>query len=144
METREIQTLEALGAVAGEVLASTAAKLRGAAVLALSGDLGAGKTAFVKKLAEHLGITEEVTSPTFVIMKSYTIPGHPVFQTLTHIDAYRVDDTDEMRVLGWAELLQDPTQIIALEWPERIAEIVPEDAQHIALELTGGMRTITF
>jgi tRNA threonylcarbamoyladenosine biosynthesis protein TsaE len=144
METSEIQTLEELRAVAGKVLASTAAPRSGAAVLALSGDLGAGKTAFVKKLAEQLDIAEEVTSPTFVIMKSYTIPEHPLFKTLTHIDAYRVDDTDEMRVLGWAELLSDPTRLIAVEWPERIPEIIPEDAHRIALALSGGMRTVTF
>lgn len=144
METREIQTLEALGDVAEEVLASTAAPRSGAAVLALSGDLGAGKTAFVKKLAEHLGIAEEVTSPTFVVMKSYTIPEHGVFKTLTHIDAYRIDDTDEMRILGWTDLLQDPTRLIALEWPERIRTIVPEDAHTIAFQLSHETRTITF
>lgn len=143
METREIRTLEELGNVAKEIL-QRPASIDKARILALSGDLGAGKTAFVKELAKHLGITEEVTSPTFVIMKSYVIPAHPRFTTLTHIDAYRIDSSDEMRVLGWGELCADPSRLIAVEWPEHIAELMPEESHAIGLELQGDVRTITF
>lgn len=143
METREVSTLEELDAFGKEILARSVPKER-AQVLALSGDLGAGKTAFVKLLAKQLGVAEEVTSPTFVVMKSYAIPEHPFLKILTHIDAYRIESDDEMRVLGFKELLDDPTRLIAIEWPERIPGVIPEDAQHIEFVLQGEIRTITF
>jgi tRNA threonylcarbamoyladenosine biosynthesis protein TsaE len=143
METREIRTLEQLGEVAESVLSKPASSEE-ARVLALSGDLGAGKTAFVKQLGTQLGIQEEITSPTFVVMKSYAIPEHPRFRTLTHIDAYRIESPEEMRVLGWDELRADPSRLIAVEWPERIKEIMPKEAEAIALVLEGEVRSITF
>jgi tRNA threonylcarbamoyladenosine biosynthesis protein TsaE len=143
METRDIRTLEQLGNAAEEVLHMTVPH-HSAPILALSGDLGAGKTAFVKQLAKHLGIPEEITSPTFVVMKSYAIPSHERFKTLTHIDAYRIESPDEMRVLGWDELCADAERLIAVEWPERIAEIMPEGAHAIGFALQGEDRTITF
>lgn len=143
MKRRTIHTLAELGAFGEEVLTTFSAQEK-APVLALTGDLGAGKTAFVKELAKHLGIKEEVTSPTFVVMKSYAIPAHPFLKTLTHIDAYRIESEDEMRVLGFTELLDDPTRLIALEWPERIAALVPADAHTITLAIEGDARTITY
>ena len=73
----------------------------GATVLALHGELGAGKTTFTQTLARTLGVTDAVTSPTFVIMKLYELQ-HQSFETLIHIDAYRIEHSDEMRVLGFA------------------------------------------
>jgi tRNA threonylcarbamoyladenosine biosynthesis protein TsaE len=143
METREIQTLEELNTLGKEIIARFVPK-DGAQVVALSGDLGAGKTAFVKLLAEQLGVTGEVTSPTFVVMKSYAIAEHPFLKTLTHIDAYRIESDDEMRVLGFTELLADPTRLIAIEWPERIPDVIPQDAARIGFVLHGEVRTITF
>jgi tRNA threonylcarbamoyladenosine biosynthesis protein TsaE len=143
METREIRALEELSTIGKEVLARSVPKEH-AQTIALSGDLGAGKTAFVKLLAKELGVTEDVTSPTFVVMKSYAIPEHPFLKTLTHIDAYRIESDDEMRVLGFKELLSDPTRLIAIEWPERIAGVIPEDAERIGLVLQGEVRTVTF
>ena len=143
METREIQTLEELDDIAGDILNRKVSPNR-AHVLALSGDLGAGKTAFVKRLAKQLAIHEEITSPTFVVMKSYEIPSHAQFKTLTHIDAYRIESKDEMRVLGFEALCADPSQLIAVEWPERIPSCMPEDASPIGITLEGNMRSVTF
>lgn len=97
----------------------------GAAVLALKGDLGAGKTALTKAIAQNLGVEEHVTSPTFVIMKSYALTGHAQFHTLIHIDAYRVEDERELVVLGFPTLLSDPHTLVVIEWPERIAGLLP-------------------
>ena len=121
MVTRTIHEVGELGGIATELLAVLAPSDR-ASVMTLRGDLGAGKTALVKALARTLGINETVTSPTFVIMKSYPIHAHAHFDTLIHIDAYRIEDEDELRVLGFGGILTTPRTLVALEWPERIPE----------------------
>jgi len=90
-----------------------------AAVVALSGHLGAGKTAFVKQVAKELGIGEEVTSPTFVIMKIYEAK-HEKWHCLVHIDAYRLERREELEVLNWEKLVADPHNLIMVEWPEQV------------------------
>jgi tRNA threonylcarbamoyladenosine biosynthesis protein TsaE len=106
-----------------------------ARVIALKGDLGAGKTTFVQAVASELGVHEVVTSPTFVVMKQYEVEDHTSgYEHLIHIDAYRIEQNEEMTVLGFAELLQQPNTLICIEWAERIGELVPADA--LALEFT--------
>lgn len=143
MQRREITTLTELADIAREMLASCVQK-ETATVIALTGDLGVGKTAFTKEFAKLLGVSHEVTSPTFVIVKSYPIANHPFFKTLTHIDAYRIESEDEMRVLGFVELLNDPTQLICIEWPEKIQNSIPADARTISFTLCKDIRTITY
>lgn len=108
----------------------------GALVLALTGDLGAGKTAFTKALAASLGITENVTSPTFVILKIYPIP-QGLFTNLMHIDAYRLESGEELSRLGFEQLLKDQKNLIIIEWPERVADRVPETAVWVRFTITG-------
>jgi tRNA threonylcarbamoyladenosine biosynthesis protein TsaE len=143
MKTVHVRTLPELADIARETLSSCTQKDT-ATVIALTGDLGVGKTAFTKELAKLLGVSHEVTSPTFVIMKSYPIPSHPFFKTLTHIDAYRIESEDEIRVLGFAELLKDPTQLICIEWPEKIQNSIPTDALTISFTLLQDVRTVTY
>ena len=95
-------------------------------VLALQGDLGAGKTTFTQGLAKALGVTETVTSPTFVIEKIYKLD-HQAFDHLIHIDAYRLEQSSELARLGWQDILSNPRNIIAIEWPEKVADIMPKD-----------------
>ena len=107
-----------------------------AVVLALSGDLGAGKTTFSQSVARALGVRENVISPTFVIMKSYEFTGGKNlsgFSRLVHIDAYRLDSDTELLKLGWNELIADPQNLILVEWPEKVAEIIPKNAHKISL-----------
>lgn len=96
-----------------------------ALVVGLYGDLGSGKTTFTQQVAKALGITETVTSPTFVIEKIYTI-SHNSFTQLIHIDAYRLESSKELVQLHWQEIINDPKNIIMLEWPERVADILPD------------------
>jgi len=104
-----------------------------AVVVALSGDLGAGKTTFTKELAELLGVTEVVASPTFVIERVYPIDVKG-FTTLVHIDAYRMETAEEILRLGWEEVTADPKNIIVIEWPEKVADAIPEDAIRLNFE----------
>jgi tRNA threonylcarbamoyladenosine biosynthesis protein TsaE len=97
-----------------------------ALVLGLSGDLGSGKTTFMKSLALALGVRETVASPTFVIEKRYKLPREALpLRNLIHMDAYRLNGPEDLAVLGFAELAQDPSNVIAVEWPERVAEALP-------------------
>lgn len=144
MQTRTIHEESELSSIANEVLASLVPK-ETAHTLALTGDLGVGKTAFTKALARVLGVQNEITSPTFVIMKTYPIPQHPFLKHLTHIDAYRIESDDEMRILGFEELISDPSRLIVIEWPERIQSVIPADAGTISLAIVNGNeRTITY
>ncbi len=103
---------------------------RRAIVVGLYGDLGAGKTTLAQCIAEELGVSETVTSPTFVIEKIYRLVAssqYPVtrFENLIHIDAYRIENSEELKHLGWQEITSDPKNLILIEWPERVAEIMP-------------------
>ena len=101
-----------------------------ASILALRGDLGAGKTTFVQTIAHELGVKETVTSPTFVIMKKYPLTDQ-VFKSLIHVDAYRLKDSHELKVLGWDELVANPSNLICIEWPESVGSLIPPVAHNI-------------
>ena len=100
--------------------------------LTFSGDLGAGKTTFVRGLAEGLGIQEIVQSPTFNIMKIYMKGQRP----LIHIDAYRLADIDTD--IGLDEYIGYETGITVIEWPEYIEKLIPEDKVEITILNKGG------
>lgn len=97
-----------------------------ALIVGLYGNLGSGKTTFTQAIAKHLNIKEDITSPTFVIEKIYPID-HSNFSNLIHIDAYRLDSAKELSSLDWERTMSDPRNIIFIEWPERVSEILPEN-----------------
>ena len=113
-----------------------------ATVVTLSGELGAGKTTFVQGIAEALGVQETVTSPTFVLAKMYPLENQK-WQHLVHIDAYRLKGSHELKALGWEALLADAGNLILLEWPERIAESIPEDAVSVRIDIVREGRIIS-
>ena len=115
----------------------------GATVVALSGELGAGKTTFVQGLARALGVEEQVTSPTFVIERVYPLTGQK-FDRLVHIDAYRLKDRGELSVLGWNELVKESGTLVLIEWPEMIDGALPEDAMRITISGVGEGREIIY
>jgi tRNA threonylcarbamoyladenosine biosynthesis protein TsaE len=96
-----------------------------ATLVALRGDLGAGKTTFVQALAKELGIEETVQSPTYVLMKRFDISNHPRFKRLIHIDLYRLERPEEFGALKPEEFLHDPHNLICIEWPERAEALLP-------------------
>ncbi len=110
-----------------------------ALVVALTGDLGAGKTTFMQHFAGVLGITETITSPTFVILKKYLLP-KPVgtFTELVHIDAYRLADEAELEKIRFNDYYKNPNVILCIEWPEIVPKLIPENAIKINIIHTGG------
>ena len=112
-----------------------------ALVVGLYGDLGSGKTTFTQAIARIFNIEEDVTSPTFVIEKIYPIRTDAAsttsngtgplenkkFRNLIHIDAYRLDSAKELAVLDWDKTTSDSRNIIFIEWPERVIEVLPEN-----------------
>lgn len=109
---------------------------KGATVVALSGELGTGKTAFVKGVAKALGVEDHITSPTFVIMKIYDLQNQK-FDLLVHIDAYRLKGEHHLKVLGWDDLISDQKNLIFIEWPEQAGNAVPSSAIRIAFRYSG-------
>jgi len=124
MIERTIKNLNELQDFAGGFLEVLVPNKEGATVVGLSGELGSGKTAFVKVLAKVLGVEEEVLSPTFVIAKFYPIPKDPRWKTLVHADLYRIDDPEELKALRFKDVLSDAKNLVVIEWPER-ADIAP-------------------
>ena len=107
-----------------------ASELPRGTVIALEGDLGAGKTVFSRGFARGLGITEPVSSPTYTIVQEYPLPGGGM---LYHLDLYRIDDSRSALAFGVDEFLDDPGSIALVEWPERIADILPAEAVRIEI-----------
>ena len=109
-----------------------AQQLAPGAVVAFTGDLGAGKTAFVRGMAQGLGISQRVTSPTFTIVNEYQgrIP-------LFHFDMYRLPDADALFDIGWEDYL-DRGGVCAVEWSENVSEALPEDTVWVDLRRLEG------
>ena len=99
-------------------------------VVALEGNLGAGKTAFTQEVGKILGVVENIHSPTFVIEKIYKIDWRK-FKNLIHIDAYRLEKESELLHIGWKEIVKEKENLILIEWPENVAGIIPTDAKRI-------------
>lgn len=118
-ETRKFGMKLGAGAKAGDVIA-------------LIGDLGTGKTTLTKYIAEGLGITEYITSPTFNIIKEYRSGRLPLF----HFDVYRIADVDEMFEIGYEEYFFGDG-VCVIEWADIIEEIIPEDALTIRIIMGG-------
>jgi len=116
---------------AKEVLALLPVK-DAATVVALRGDLGAGKTTFVQTLGKELGVVETMQSPTYVLMKKYQISqGETLlykvspWNTLVHIDAYRLENPKEFAALKPEQFLSDPKTLVVVEWPEKVVGALP-------------------
>ena len=109
----------------GAALAKT---LRGGEVIAFLGDLGAGKTAFTRGLAEGLGVTDAVTSPTYTIVNEYLTGRLPLF----HFDMYRLGSSEELFDIGWEDYLSRGG-VCAVEWSENVEDAL-QDAIRVTIE----------
>lgn len=108
---------------------------KSALVLALEGNLGAGKTTFTQSFAKSLGIKEKISSPTFVLMKVYKLPSSSYnLKYFVHIDCYRLDSAKDLQHLGFKDLLMDKDAVVVVEWADRIKKILPKDTIWIKFE----------
>ena len=104
-------------------------KLTAGSIVALTGDLGTGKTTLTKAIAAGLGVTDVITSPTFNIVKQYDSGRLPLY----HFDVYRIGDVDEMYEIGYEEYFFGDG-VCVIEWADLIEEIIPDDAIRIEIE----------
>lgn len=119
-----------------------AQKFKDGAILALSGNLGAGKTTFTKGFAHGLGIKNKIISPTFVLIKEYPIPLKNNTK-LYHIDLYRLENPEEIENLGLSDLFINPSNIILIEWAEKLKNL-PKNTINITFEyISESKRQIT-
>lgn len=96
-------------------------------IIALGGELGSGKTTFVQGIALGLGIKSRITSPTFLIIKSYKINNKKIKEKrLYHVDLYRVDSAKDIIGMELEEIINDPLNIVVIEWPKIIKKILPK------------------
>jgi tRNA threonylcarbamoyladenosine biosynthesis protein TsaE len=123
---RDISSVTDLSRLAEDIVSSIVPREDRAFIIGLSGDLGAGKTAFTKEIAGSLGVREEVTSPTFVIEKRYATDSKK-FSSLVHIDAYRLKDETELMKIRFGETMSVPDRLIVIEWPELVQKALPDD-----------------
>lgn len=123
-------------------------KVKGTVVFALTGDLGSGKTTFVKGLAKGLGVSPRILSPTFILMREYdlNVKGQmSKVKCFYHIDLYRLesDIEKELKNLGVDDLWSNKENIIAIEWAEKAKDFIPKNAIWITFENIGkGKRKI--
>jgi tRNA threonylcarbamoyladenosine biosynthesis protein TsaE len=110
-----------------EIAASIIEKYPDIRIFGLIGDLGSGKTAFVRGVAKKLGVKQNITSPTFVIMKIY----EALDRQLVHIDAYRLSSQEDLFSIGFEDLVSNSNSLIFIEWPERVFKTIPKNMRLI-------------
>lgn len=110
-----------------------AADLRPPAIFCLYGELGSGKTTFTQGFAQGLGITTHLLSPTFIIVRRYSLKNQQTF--FYHIDLYRVKTEQDLNGLGLQEIFADPSAIVLIEWAERLGSFLPKDRTDITFEV---------
>ena len=108
--------------------------LIGGDVILLSGNLGVGKTTFTQGVAKALGVTDDVTSPTFTIMQQYIINDHKTATDLIHIDTYRVQEEMDLINIGAQDYIGNKDMITIIEWPDKLKELI-ENAQLKKVEI---------
>ena len=113
-----------------------------AVVLGLTGNLGAGKTAFVQCVAKVLGVADTVTSSSFVLRSDYATTD-TVFMHLIHLDAYRLENSAELDTVGWDAALTQPHTLLIVEWADIVVDRIPADASSIALTAHGDERVFS-
>ena len=119
----------------------TAISASGRSIVAFEGEMGAGKTTLIRALCAALGVADDVSSPTFALVNEYRDgAGRPVY----HFDFYRIDSLDEALRIGAAEYF-DSGYLCLIEWPSRIAELLPTDRLTVEISVTGPeSRVISF
>jgi tRNA threonylcarbamoyladenosine biosynthesis protein TsaE len=120
----------------GEILAKEVLKMKRGIVLALEGDLGGGKTTFLKGFARGLKIKEKILSPTFILMRRFEIKNRKI-KNFYHFDCYRIENEKEILNLGFKKIIFLPKNLVAVEWAEKIRKILPKNVFLIKFKILG-------
>ncbi len=131
-----IQTLAELPSAAKQFLALCKGKNK----FAFCGEMGSGKTTFIKAICEELGVKQSVSSPTFSLVNEYiSAKGEKIY----HFDFYRINEINEAYDMGFEEYVYSNAYCF-IEWPEKIAELLPNDAVKVTISLKGDERIVEF
>jgi len=126
--SKNISDTKELAEILSREVLLTKSNVKKAIVFGLVGELGAGKTAFVKEFVKTAGVKEKVSSPTFLIMRSFDLKNKKThFKKIYHIDAYRIESEDLLR-LGLKEIINDSKSIVMVEWADKIKSVLPRNA----------------
>src|SRR3989344_2750651 len=127
--TRSVKQTQNLAA---KILSLTAADQVN--VVSVEGEMGAGKTTLIQGMGRELGITRNLPSPTFILVRSYELNPAP-WKNLYHVDLYRLKTAGEMRSMDFAELLQDPKNLIVVEWADRAEAVLPRKRVEVTIKI---------
>jgi len=129
--TKSERETKKLGQAIAKLIVSEKLKRR---ILALEGELGSGKTTFLKGFAKGLGIKERILSPTFILIRKFKIPDSK-FKNFYHIDCYRIEKEKEILKLGFKEIVKSSKNIVAIEWSDKIKNILPSNVLFLKFEI---------
>ena len=115
-----------------DVASKLAQKYQNGGVIALFGNLGAGKTTFTAGFAQALGIKNRLISPTFILMREYPLPNKEA--KLYHLDLYRIESPEQIEDLGLKEIFENPKNIVLIEWAEKLANLPQNNLVKINFE----------
>jgi len=133
MREAVLKTISEMGDFARDFVARLNMNKDDATIIGLYGNLGSGKTTFVQAVAKTLGVPGSIQSPTFVIIKNHQLQTTN-YKLLVHIDAYRLDNGEDLKKLGWNELVADARNLILIEWADRVSDILPENHTKLFFE----------
>src|SRR3989344_7427153 len=131
----KVQTQKLAVRLAKKVARTNSKSHRSATIIALSGDLGSGKTTFIQGFCKALGVKRGVTSPTFIVFRKHQIPNLQIqiksknqkLKFVFHMDLYRLHKSKEILALGFKKIINNPENIVLIEWPEVIKKLLPKN-----------------